>query len=299
MNEYILLDIGSSSIKAYSYIDKDLTTVLYKTVLFKEGFSETAGIREDKKHALIEILTQLKKSYPNATIQTYATAIFRKMSPNVQEKLMEEIKNESGVVFTIISQEEESAYLENALIGKITTLEPVMLINVGGGSTEIVIVQNQKTLQTYHIDMGVGTIMSLYPTLNELNPTFDYDGEVEKLIEKLPEIESNAEIAINSGGELTWMKLAHYALEKNTFFDDPDHPFYVTTENSRTRNKEIFTQIPLDELVKLMPDNPTWLHGTKAYNLLCEAICVKYGIKYLIPSDSNLINGVVRILIEM
>jgi hypothetical protein len=220
------------------------------------------------------------------------------MLPSTQQKLVDDIKNESGVVFTIISQEEESAYLEKALIGKVINADPVMLINVGGGSTEIVIVQNQKPLHTYHIDMGVGTVMSLYPTLNELNPAFDYDGEVEKLIEKLPEIDSRAEIAINSGGELTWMKLAHYALEKNTFFDDPDHPFYVTTENSCVRNKEIFTEVPLDELVKLMPDNPTWLHGTKAYNLLCEAICVKYGIKYLIPSDSNLINGVVRSIDE-
>lgn len=41
-----------------------------------------------------------------------------------------------------------------------------------------------------------------------------------------------------------------------------------------------------------MPDSPKWMHGARACSALAEAICKKYGIDYIIPSDSNLIDGI-------
>ena len=50
----------------------------------------------------------------------------------------------------------------------------------------------------------------------------------------------------------------------------------------------------LDELRSLMPSNPDWMNGAKAGVLLGETIFKKANIKYIIPSDLNLINGVVK-----
>lgn len=43
-----------------------------------------------------------------------------------------------------------------------------------------------------------------------------------------------------------------------------------------------------------MPENPTWMHGARACSALAQAICEKYGVETIVPSNSNLINGVAR-----
>ena len=50
----------------------------------------------------------------------------------------------------------------------------------------------------------------------------------------------------------------------------------------------------LDELRSLMPTNPDWMNGAKAGIMLGEAIFRKANIKNIIPSDLNLINGVIK-----
>lgn len=52
--------------------------------------------------------------------------------------------------------------------------------------------------------------------------------------------------------------------------------------------------ITLEELYRLMPQNPKWMDGAKAGIVLGQAIFKKARIKYIIPSDLNLIHGVVK-----
>ncbi len=44
----------------------------------------------------------------------------------------------------------------------------------------------------------------------------------------------------------------------------------------------------------LLPENPNWMHGARGCSAIAQAICEKYKLETLIPSDSNLINGVSR-----
>jgi len=52
--------------------------------------------------------------------------------------------------------------------------------------------------------------------------------------------------------------------------------------------------ISVKELEKLMPENPTRMNGARACSAFAQSICEKYGIKIIIPSNSNLIDGVIR-----
>jgi hypothetical protein len=90
------------------------------------------------------------------------------------------------------------------------------------------------------------------------------------------------------------MEKATYALEKNTFFTDLDHPLMISFDNFKKRNKEIFSQVPLSELENMMPENPQWMHGARACSAFAQAICEKYAVQSIIPSNANLINGIIR-----
>jgi hypothetical protein len=43
-----------------------------------------------------------------------------------------------------------------------------------------------------------------------------------------------------------------------------------------------------------MPENPKWMHGARPCSAIAQAICEKYNIEKIIPSDSNIIHGIVR-----
>jgi len=101
-----------------------------------------------------------------------------------------------------------------------------------------------------------------------------------------------ANVAIYTGGELNYMRIADYNLSSNPFFDDPKHPSMITLEEYSHDNERIFSVCSLSELQGYMPENPTWMNGARACSVLAQAICSKYGIQYIIPSDSNIIDGV-------
>ena len=42
----------------------------------------------------------------------------------------------------------------------------------------------------------------------------------------------------------------------------------------------------------MMPNNPEWMTGARACSALAQAICQCFNIQYIVPSDSNLIDGV-------
>jgi len=50
-----------------------------------------------------------------------------------------------------------------ALVGKCNLNEPVLLINIGGGSTELVIMYGKEAIGRLNLDFGVGKILFDFP----------------------------------------------------------------------------------------------------------------------------------------
>jgi len=140
----------------------------------------------------------------------------------------------------------------------------------------------------------VGTILTNFPDINTTSSAVELEKIKEYVMQRLPQLSKTVSIAFYTGGELTYMKLANYALEKNTLFVDNDHPFVITLKNYQIKNKELFTTITLAVLEALMPQNPAWMHGARACSAFSQAICEFYHISTIIPSDANLVNGIVR-----
>ena len=70
----------------------------------------------------------------------------------------------------------------------------------------------------------------------------------------------------------------------------------VTYDNYVDGTKDVFydEKYTLDKLYKLMPQNPKWMDGARAGAIIPLAIFELAEIKTIIPSDLNLINGVIN-----
>lgn len=285
-------DIGSSTIKLYEY-KKELSLIEEKSIMFKRGFSED-GIQEENIEKMMAFIKEVKEKYnlnKNNT-EIYATGIWRKI-PNEQLANIKTRFNELELKFNVISHDKENYYFEKAMQG--TYNNRIMMVNMGGKTTELVIFDNDTVESRVNLTVGVSDVFDKYPNINELDSGISKE-EVINYLENLisEDINFNCDIAIHTGGELRFQKLVKYNLQPNKFFDDGIHKVYVTYEDFDKKNEELLNKTSIDELRGLMPTNPDWMNGAKAGIMLGEAIFRKANIKNIIPSDLNLINGVIK-----
>ena len=285
-------DIGSSTIKLYEY-KKELSLIEEKSIMFKRGFSED-GIQEENIEKMMAFIKEVKEKYnlDKNNTEIYATGIWRKI-PNEQLANIEARLNELDLEFNVISHDKENYYFEKAMQG--TYNNRIMMVNMGGKTTELVIFDNDTVENRVNLTVGVSDVFDKYPNINELDSGISKE-EVINYLENLisEDINFNCDIAIHTGGELRFQKLVKYNLQPNKFFDDGIHKVYVTYEDFDKKNEELLNKTTLDELRSLMPTNPDWMNGAKAGIMLGEAIFRKANIKNIIPSDLNLINGVIK-----
>ena len=293
-NTKFYMDIGSSTIKLYKY-NTELKQIREKSILFKKNYTEE-GINKEHLQELIGFIQLIQEEYSlnNENTEIYATGIWRK----IPDKQLQEVKNkfqEQNLFFNVITHEQENDYFEKAMHGDYNN-KRVMMVNMGGKTTELVIFANNQVEKKVNLDIGVGDINEAFPKINEVSCHIKQEEIIDYILNRIKNvnINYNCEIAIHTGGELRFQKLVKYNLQKNEFFKDGIHKLYVTYEDFDKKNKELLYNTKLEDLYKLLPENPKWMDGAKAGAILGQAIFKKANIKYIIPSDLNLIHGVIK-----
>lgn len=294
MKNKILIDIDSSKIKVYKSDQMGINLLVQRSISFKDGFDPEGGISVSSKKELFELLDSVKEENKECQIKIYATGIFRNLINETRVSFIDECFTRTGLFFNIISHDLENFYLEMALVGKCLLNEPILLINIGGGSTELVVMYGKEAVERKNINLGVGMVITRFPSINEDISKVSLQEVVNFVKENIPDLSNKVKIAFYTGGELNYMQLANYPLEPNKLFIDNDHPFLISADDFSKRNEDIFEKVSLKELESFMPNDPKWMHGARGYSAIAQAICEKYQIKTIIPSNSNIINGVVR-----
>ncbi|MFO0703910.1 MAG: hypothetical protein U0525_04270 [Patescibacteria group bacterium] len=289
----ILVDIGSMTVKTYKFNNIRLTHVSNKTLDLKTGFDEITGIQEQKISDLIKHLSSIRQKFPDESIRLYATAVFRKLNKIQKTQLIDRMFLETGLFLNIIDHDLENNYLEKALLSKCKKTHKVLLINIGGGSTELVFVKNGKPTRKLNINVGAAIVNEQFPDLNDTYVETPLNEIIEFISSHLPKLHKSFDYAFYNGQEITYMKLASYKLIRNTFMSDDEHRYMINFQDFKNRNTEVCCETKITELEKLMPENPKWMRGARACSLIAQAIASHFKIKYIVPSDTDLIHGVV------
>ena len=290
----LYIDTGSSTVKLYEWREGKVKLLKTKSFDFKKDFNPDYGLSEQGERELVNYFLNIRNDYPNTEIKVFATAIFRKMSKTALRKLSDKILQMTGLHFDVISQELEGFYLEQALSARYISNKPLLLINIGGGSTELIIKQDGEVIERVYLELGVRTVLTRFPHINDEISKHSLEEVLIFVKTKLPQKTIVTPVAIYNGGELTYMEVAGYDLDKNEVFEDIDHPKMINLAKFQARNREIFQSMQLSELEKYMPEDPLWMHGARACSAIAQAICEKFQVKTIVPSDSNTVHGMIR-----
>lgn len=293
-NYYI--DLGSSTIKVYCY-EKELKLLEEHSIYFKNDFDAEKGISESNLKELCDYFEKIKNQYDLKYYNTYifVTGIFRNLMQIRKQELVKLFNDKFDLHFNIISHGIENYYLgkaiENDYNGK-----KVLIINMGGKTTELVTYVGTKITDTMNLNLGVADLLNNFSEVNN-----KYSGntveEMENFVaERLStiELDKDYDCAIFTGGEERFELLTGFNLVENTLFNDNIHKYMLSLEDYIKGTEKVFNDISLEELYALMPSNPKWMDGARSGAIIPLVLFKMTNVKWIIPSDLNLINGVIN-----
>ncbi len=293
-NYYI--DLGSSTIKVY-YYEKELKLLEEHSIYFKNDFDAEKGISESNLKELCNYFEEIKNKYGLKYYNTniFVTGIFRNLIQVRKQELVKLFNDKFDLHFNIISHGIENYYLGKAMENDYND-KKVLIINMGGKTTELVTYVGTKITDTMNLNLGVADLLNNFSEVNN-----QYSGntveEMENFVaEKLSTIElsKDYDCAIFTGGEKRFELLTGFNLVENTLFNDNIHKYMVSLKDYIKGTKRVFNDISLEELYNLMPSNPKWMDGARSGAIIPLVLFKMTNVKWIIPSDLNLINGVIN-----
>lgn len=155
--KYAVIDIGSNTVRLciYEFRKNKLSLVLNRRVMallgskVKDGALSREGIA-----AACEALLSLKKFITSANVHktfVFATAALRNISNT--EEAVAEIQEKTGFLIDVLSGEEE-AFLTFSGAAHEQEIYDGVIADIGGGSTELVLIKEGKPVQTASLPIG-------------------------------------------------------------------------------------------------------------------------------------------------
>ncbi|MGA1939095.1 exopolyphosphatase [Arcobacter sp. YIC-310] len=191
MNEIVSIDLGSNSFRVLKYNCKDEKIIAeYNEVVgMADGLVDTGLISNEAMQRVIDAINKSIEivEYDTKKAVAVTTAAMRKASNN--QEVLKYLKEKTGVAFTIIDGEEEARLtllaVKYALKREKINSSKFILLDIGGGSTEI-IVNTNDTYQAHSFDFGIVTMTQEYLHYHDLNSDLEKrKKEIKKYLDSL------------------------------------------------------------------------------------------------------------------
>ena len=169
----IAIDLGSNTVRVLAYDCKSEKQLFSyeKVVKTADGLAEFGTINEAAVLRVIDALKEAQKQvdFSSHAIKAVTTEAVRRASNS--DKVLQQIANETAVNFEIISGEEEARLTLLAVQNRLQKLhyasDTFVLVDIGGGSTELIFHYGEETVSK-SFQVGIVTIAQSYENLDTI-----------------------------------------------------------------------------------------------------------------------------------
>ncbi|MFS0782625.1 phosphatase [Bacillus sp. 1P06AnD] len=162
---YSVIDIGSNTIRLniYQYEKEKLTSLLHKkSMAGLAGYVENGALSQKGIEAAVETLGEFRMiadHFDIGQVYAFATASLRNIVNS--DEVVRVIKEKTGFSVEIIGGEEEATLdFIGATHGK--RIEHGLMIDIGGGSTELAFIEKGEIVQAFSLPIGSLSMFSDY-----------------------------------------------------------------------------------------------------------------------------------------
>lgn len=287
-NTLAIIEIGSNNTKTHIYEEGKLIHENNTTIEFKKNYQEQNKISESDLYKLFDLIKETLKYTKN--IHVYGCSIFRNIKSKELNEVNKKLKNQFDIKIEVVSQEEEASYTALGCYRNIEYNGNICIFIGGGGSIELIFVNNKEIIDKKYYNFGVVDITKKYDSLKNDVPGCTFV-EVYNYIDTLiGDLNMSADILILAGGDhLYWYNNARYELLENTLYNCDNQRYMMTKEMSDKYDHDaLITSL---DRIRQNSDNPLWFDGSRAMKVITNLISNKIGAKYIIPTKINMEDG--------
>ncbi|WP_462332710.1 Ppx/GppA phosphatase family protein [Schwartzia sp. (in: firmicutes)] len=288
-----VIDIGSNTVRMALYeISSGAPELLLKrkqivglASYVKDGVMQDEGIEK-----AVEVLTDFRLSLERLSIKNIAaftTAALRNAKNSAEA--VSRIERESGVSIRVLSGDEEALF---DFVGATHDVEEPdgLLIDIGGGSTELVLYENHEIKRQVSLPIG-----SLALRTGNVEATLPTPAEVEsmrRIARKELSLEDWKGITVPVicaiGGTFKGARAVY-----NACYPCPEPTCSMDTEklSGILSRFSVGEKIPEAELLLLLRADPDRIHTLLPGLVIAEALFEHFGVKRAVYSDSGVREG--------
>ena len=295
-NKLAIIEIGSNNTKTHVY-ENDVTIYDNNTTIeFKANYKKNNKIEDADLELLYKVIERALE-YTN-NIHIYGCSIFRKISQEELDTINNVIKERYNLEIEVVSQEDEAKYTAIGCYSNIEYDGNICIFIGGGGSIELIFVNNKEVIDKKYYNFGVVDVTSKFETLKEDIPICTFDevyGYIDSLIN---DITTKADVLVLAGGDhFYWYNNAEYELLENTLYKSEKQPSMITKEMSDKYDRDaLVTSL---NRIRNNSDNPSWFDGSRAMKVITNLISDKIDAKYIVPTRINMEDGIYNYLTKM
>ncbi|BBD70930.1 hypothetical protein NIES4072_72960 [Nostoc commune NIES-4072] len=266
----LILDLGSRTAKLYILDNevKNINNVNWEVI---EGKSS----KESINNSLIELLKPINF---NEIHRIHAVGTEAMRRDKKLENIVSSVCHSLGILYTTISQEYEAQLIKEAA-RKANITDKYDIINVGGGSIQIILKEASKAVL---LNFGISDLNDRFYLLEAVGHR-----KIEECIawikKHLPETTA---LFGYTGGEATYLK--HFGVPLQADHTCLKTDFYDFAER--------ISNFDLQSLERVSPFGSKWMRGAVASNCVVLACLEKAQTNYFLPSDLNISHGLIEVI---
>ncbi len=303
---FAAIDIGTNTFRLL--IAKVLYNPKTNKYKIKEIYSERIitrlgqGISENgliKKSAINRGLSALKKfhdviSHYNV-YETSAIATSALRDAKNKDEFLSSAKEKIGLEIKIISGREEAKKTSAGMLIDITAPESVLMVDIGGGSTELIFARQRKPVLAHSLKLGVVYLADRYmkndpPLKEDLNQMDDIISmKIMSKVRTFAKLLSKDTVLIGTAGTITTLAAMVQHLKK--FDHSKVHNFKLGIKKIKNIFSVIST-VTARERVKYHPFEPERLDIIVPGTFILLKLMETFGFKTVIVSNYGLREGI-------
>lgn len=275
-----IIDIGSNNIRLNVYmIQNNEFKIVFssKEMAGLIGYVDKKQLSEKGIHKLISILKDflsILESLDISEIYPFATASLRNI--NNSQTVLQRVKDETGLTIDLIEAENEGILGFNGAINYVK-VPTALLIDIGGGSTEIVPYSHYKIISSVSLPIGSLNLFKQYvkgiiPTQQEIKNMKRF---VTKSLEEYNPHPASFNTLVGVGGTIRAIKKINaYLYDDNTITDSRFSAILETISDESDKARDV--------ILKVVPDR---IHTIVCGCVILSCLLKHYNVKEIVVSE--------------
>lgn len=205
----VAFDLGSNTLRAVKLEcqTKERVKEYEKIVKTADGLQQSGEIKKITIERIVEAIKEAKEIVKTKEDEVVAVATAALRMASNSEKVLKIIKKETAIDFKIISGTQEANYTALAVSERLKKLrlqnEDFLLLDLGGGSSELYIKKEQRSfIKSFPI--GIVTLTQKYDTIEQTKESLELETkEIRKFIDEIYSNFSKPKIFVSTAGTAT------------------------------------------------------------------------------------------------